>query len=149
MGVEQLQDKKEARPSAVAPGRTAETVPEDKAKPIPSTNYNSKLPRGQVGMISNLLNSGQSNAIPLNHLITMTGWPPRKIRRQIEAERRLGIPILADCIGGYFLPADEAELERCVKSMRGRAHEILKTATAIEKAAKEIVDGGVDLSRLG
>ena len=136
-------DKKEARPSAAAPGRVEGTVQADGASPISKTDYSRKMIRGEAGVIAKLLTYGQSNAIPLKHLVTLTGLPEREIRRQIESERRQGIPILADCVGGYFLPADEAELDRCVKSMRGRAHEILKTASAIERSIKE--DGSMPL----
>ena len=81
------------------------------------------------------MSTGQENAVPLRHLKTLlSGWTGREIRREIEAERRRGIPVLADCIGGYFLPASDAELEKFVNSMYSRAMEIAKTAAAVEAA---------------
>ena len=83
-------------------------------------------------LIADLLSHGAENGVTLSHLEKLTGWDGRTVRRQIEAERRLGTPILADCKNGYFLPDSEGEKARCVQSMRGRAKEIMKTAAAIE-----------------
>ena len=69
------------------------------------------------------------------HLEKLTGLSGREVRRQIERERRRGIPILSDNMSGYFLPSSEDEKARCVRSMKGRAREILRTARAIEGAA--------------
>lgn len=85
--------------------------------------------------IADYLSPGQENAIPLRHLEAMTGWPGRDIRKQIAVERRTGVPILSNNRTGYYLAADEVEAEQFVRSMRGRAHEILKTASAVERAA--------------
>lgn len=87
--------------------------------------------------IADLLHPGVENAIPRRDLMTMTGLPDRVLRRQIEAERRAGIPILSDNSSGYFLPASAAERDRCVKSLRSRPAEIGMTADAIEKAVIE------------
>jgi len=84
-------------------------------------------------LIADLLSHGAGNGVTLRHLEHLTGQDGRTIRRQIEIERRRGIPICADCKSGYFLPDGENEKIRCVQSMRGRAREILRTASAIEK----------------
>lgn len=84
-------------------------------------------------LIADLLLQGQENAIPLRQLKAVTGMKGRTIRKMIESERRRGIPVLSDNVGGYFLPADEGEKERFVKSMQHRAGEILKSAAAIER----------------
>ncbi len=86
------------------------------------------------GQISRYLSSGQQNAVPLKHLEVLTGWDSRTVRRAIEDERRAGVPILADNLTGYYLPATDEDTARCVRSMRHRAAEILKTAAAIERA---------------
>ena len=52
----------------------------------------------------------------------------------IEQERRSGTPICADNLTGYYIAANEAEKAACVRSMRHRAGEIMKTARAIERA---------------
>lgn len=84
--------------------------------------------------ISDLLSTGQENALPLSYLIMTTGQDGRTIRRMIAEERFAGVPILADNQTGYYLPANENERRRCVRSMRHRAKEIDRAAQAIEAA---------------
>lgn len=89
--------------------------------------------------IADLLCSGQQNAIPLRDLCHMTGLDARTVRREIEQERRAGIPILSAVCGvtGYFLPSSENETTRFLRSMRGRAREIWRTAAAVESCTKK------------
>lgn len=86
------------------------------------------------GQIADLLSAGEENAVPLAHLMMLTGWDERTVRKQIERERRRGIPILSK--RGYYLPADEYERAAFVASMRGRAREILRTADAVESEGR-------------
>ena len=60
-------------------------------------------------MIYDLLHTGAENGITLRDLCSLTNQDGRAIRKQIEVERRAGIPILADCKNGYFLPDSEGE----------------------------------------
>ena len=83
-------------------------------------------------MIYKLLHTGAENGVTLRDLENLTKQDSGAIRKQIEAERRAGVPMLADSKSGYFLPNSEGEKVRCVKQMRGRAREILRTADAIE-----------------
>lgn len=92
-------------------------------------------PSRQAVKIAGLLSHGAENGVTLRHLEKLADLPGREVRRQIERERRRGIPILSDNMSGYFLPSSEDEKARCVRSMRGRAREILRTARAIEEAA--------------
>ena len=101
---------------------------------FPCSDYSKGRERGQF-TVSDFLGHGQAAAVPLRILITMTGLDGRMIRRQIEQERRQGIPILSDCASGYYLPGDDAEISVCVASLRRRAKEIFKTAAAIERGA--------------
>ena len=91
---------------------------------------------GQAGTISGLLLCGAQNGLHLRDLCRLTGWTEREVRLHIHAERRNGVPILSDNVNGYFLPADEQELTACVRSLRGRAGEILAAAATIEEAAR-------------
>ena len=94
--------------------------------------------------ISDFLSAGQQNAISLRRLTAITGERLRIVRRMIEAERKRGVPILSNNVSGYYLPATEDERKRFVRSMRGRAMEIWKTASAVEQAdglEQEIVEG--------
>ena len=84
--------------------------------------------------IADFLHPGAENAVSRRDLIALTGMSDRELRLQIEAERRQGCPILSDNVHGYFLPGDQSERDRCVRSLRRRAREIERTAAAIEEA---------------
>ena len=86
------------------------------------------------GPISSLLMHGQENGLHLSDLTKMTGRTEREVRMMIHSERRRGVPILSNNRDGYFLPGSDAERAQCVKSLRHRANEILKAASAIERA---------------
>lgn len=84
--------------------------------------------------IADLLSHGQENAVPLRQLMAITGEDGRTVRRLIAEERRAGTPILSDNATGYFLPSNDSERMRFVRSMRSRAKEILDAAEAVERA---------------
>ena len=84
--------------------------------------------------VSDLLGRGQENAVSRRHLEKLTGLDGRTVRLMIEQERRSGTPICADNLTGYYLPANPDEKAACVRSMRHRAGEIMRTARAIERA---------------
>ena len=86
------------------------------------------------GPISRLLMHGQENGLHLSDLTKMTGRTEREVRMMIHSERRRGVPILSNNRDGYYLPGSDAERAQCVKSLRHRANEILKAASAIERA---------------
>lgn len=89
---------------------------------------------GRQFKVSDLLSHGQVNAVPLRHLCSLTGLDGRTVRAMIAAERRTGAAILSDNATGYFLPANEEEKARFVRSMRHRAKEILYAADAVERS---------------
>lgn len=84
--------------------------------------------------IADLLSHGQENAVPLQHLVALTNTDGRTVRAKIAAERLAGVPILSDNTSGYFLPANNGEKERFIRSMRHRAKEIERAAEAVEQA---------------
>ena len=90
---------------------------------------------GRQRKVSDLLNRGRENAVPLRHLKKLLEVDGRTARLMIERERLTGTPICADNLTGYYLPASEEEKSACVRSMRHRAAEIIKTALAIERGA--------------
>ena len=55
----------------------------------------------------------------------------------IQSERLLGVPILSDNSSGYFLAGDALELEKFIRSMRGRAAEIIRVAEAIQRGESD------------
>ncbi|MCD8051280.1 MAG: hypothetical protein LUE89_06335 [Clostridiales bacterium] len=124
-----METTKEARSSAATPERTENGGM--RGDTFPKEDFNTL-----AGGIASLLLTGPENALTLRDLERLTGENGRAIRRQIERERRRGIPILSSTsegIAGYFLPANELDTRRFVGSMRGRAREILRTARAVEQ----------------
>ena len=119
-------------PGTAIPGLVVENGPVSQTAHA-SANNDTTDGAGRQLRIADLLLPGAENAIPRRDLMALTGCTDRELRRMIEAERRLGVPILSDCIGGYFLPGSQPEKDRCVRSLRRRAKEIEATATAIER----------------
>ena len=119
-------------PGTAIPGLVVENGPVSQTAHASTKNDTTDGAGRQLFRVSDLLLHGAENAVPRRDLMALTGCTDRELRRLIEAERRLGTPILSDCIGGYFLPGDSAERERCVRSLRRRAGEIMETARAIE-----------------
>lgn len=78
-----------------------------------------------------------------------TGSPdgPRRrtVRLMIEHERRAGVPVLSDNSKGYFLPETDQETVACVRSLRHRAGEILRTAAALERTVPQELVGQITL----
>lgn len=126
-----MSKKKRTRPSVGAPGRAEAGV--NHAEGYSHRQHTTQDPGGQR-KIADLLSYGQENAIPRRHLEKLTGLDGRTVRLMIERERHEGVPILADNVTGYYLPATEHERAACVRSMRHRAGEIMKSARAIERA---------------
>lgn len=129
-----MSKKENARPVAPTTGQAGGKVQH--------TFHNDCTADSAVGqfLISDFLSTGRTNAVTLHHLQGMTGLKEREIRRMIQQERLEGIPICADNVAGYYLPANDAEKMRCARSMRHRAAEIDATAKAIEAAL--VPDGG-------
>ena len=123
------------RPSVGALGRAVETGSASRADTTSNHDSTTSIPRAQA-KIADLLLPGRENAIPRRELEKLTGLDGRTVRLMIERERREGRPILADNATGYYLPATEHERAACVRSMRHRAGEIMKSAQAIEQAER-------------
>lgn len=108
---------------------------------LPGFAARAQCPAGRErGGIASLLLPGAENAVSLRELAALTGCDERTVRRDIQRERLEGVPILADCRQGYFLPENDAERAACVRSMRHRAQQIWAAADALAAAAIE--DGG-------
>ena len=63
-------------------------------------------------LVSDLLHEGAENGTTLAELVQLTGEDERSIRRRIQAERKAGKLILADCKNGYFLPSSTLDFQR-------------------------------------
>lgn len=120
------------RPGAGTPERAAETAAYGRA--AISCNHSNTAAAGRQIKIAAFLSHGQENAIPRRELEKLTGMDGRTVRLMIEQERRGGTPICTDNLTGYYLPATQEERTACIRSMRHRAGEIMRTARAIERA---------------
>ncbi len=118
--------RKNARPEAATSGRVKRESTRESGN---SQNQHTTAADGGQGGISSLLMEGRSNALHLADLVRLTGWPERDVRKAIQR----GSPILSDNKSGYFLPGNEQERALCVRSLRHRAHEILRAAACIER----------------
>lgn len=127
-----MSTKEKTRPGAGTPERATETAACSRA--AISCNYSTTSAAGRQRKVSELLNRGRENAVPLRHLKKLMETDGRTVRLMIQQERLSGMPICADNLTGYYLPANEAEKAAFVRSMRHRAGEIMKTAKAIEQA---------------
>ena len=120
------------RPGAGTPERAAGTAACGRA--AISYGYLTTTATGRQRKVSDFLSHGRENAVPLRHLKKVMEADGRTVRLMIQQERLSGMPICADNLTGYYLPATEEERTACVRSMRHRAGEIMKTARAIEQA---------------
>lgn len=125
-----MKDIKKSRPGDCST-RTAEGTAAYGRAAVPKI-YSITDGAGRQIQISDYLLAGVENAVPRRHLQQLTGFSDRELRRRIQEERLAGVPILSDNASGYFLPSDEEEKQRFVRSMRGRAQEIQAVAAAVE-----------------
>ena len=124
---------KEKAPTSAATltGAAAETTACRASIPMPDCNT---AAAGRQRKVSDFLSHGRENAVPLRHLKKVMEADGRTVRLMIQQERLSGMPICADNLTGYYLPATQEERTACVCSMRHRAGEIMRTARAIERA---------------
>ena len=132
-----MKDDKKAAPGATnTESGKAEMGSASKHTTIsPAFECTTIAPSRQAVKIADFLSPGQQNAVPLRYLKDLLHLDGRKVRLMIRAERLAGTPILADNQTGYYLPGNDLERARCVRSMRRRAAEIVRAADAIEEAA--------------
>lgn len=124
------------RAGAVTPTRAAENGTACKTARASATKHTISAAGRQSFHVADLLPYGEESGVTLRHLEKLTGLEGREVRRQIERERRAGTLIISNNRNGYYLTDDPAEAQRFARSMRHRAREILRTARAIEGAAK-------------
>ena len=99
-----------------------------------SCNHSNTAAAGRQRKVSDFLSHGRENAVPLRHLKKVMEADGRTVRLMIQQERLSGTPICSDNATGYYLPSTADEKAACVRSMRHRAGEIMKSARAIEQA---------------
>lgn len=87
-------------------------------------------------MIYEILPAGRENALTGRTLADMFKCDIRIITAQIEKERRDGHPICATK-QGYFLPANNGELQAYCDRLKGRAVELFKTRQALIRVLRQ------------
>ncbi len=94
-------------------------------------------------MIYELLKVGKENAITGKDLAALLNCDIREITAHIEAERRAGQPICASAAGshgGYYLAANDEELQEYCNRIQHRAAELFKTRRALLNVLKQAAD---------
>lgn len=86
-------------------------------------------------MICELLAEGKENARTARELAAVLNCDIRTVAELVQKERREGKPICAMCQGrsGYYLAADQDELDNYCKGLFKRAGELHKTRRALVK----------------
>lgn len=129
--------RKRAAHGAGTPGRRTETETFSGAT-TSSYQHTTQQSGGQPGKIEKLLSHGAENAVPLKHLVKLTGQPARQVRLMIQTERLRGAQILAGSQNGYYLPETQEDVELFYKSMLHRAAEITRVATAVKLRGRRL-----------
>ena len=94
------------------------------------------------GLISETLSPGWENALSRRELERWTVLDGRTVCLMTERERRAGVPILTDNATDYFLSTLKDKEAVFARSTRHRAHEILTTATVVERGLCDTLEGG-------
>lgn len=130
-----MSTKKSARSDVGASERAKETGQASRQGRASTSHDTTASPQGQGFRVADFLCTGQAHAALLRDLVALTGWSGREVRRQIEWERRNGVPILSDSKSGYWPGEDPDEIAQFVRGMKHRAKQIQMTANAVGEAA--------------
>lgn len=87
--------------------------------------------------VAEYLGIGRDNARTARELCTALGIRRRDLTKQIERERREGVPICASCDAnypGYYMAGNEGELADYVRSLDRRIKEVKRTRDALAGA---------------
>lgn len=100
-------------------------------------NINSQLIYDNIG-------TGKENATSSKRLQQLSGLSERDLRKTIERLRRSGYVIISAVDGGYYKPANTAEIERFIHKERSRALSVLFTLKSARKLLKDWDGESVD-----
>lgn len=90
---------------------------------------------------------GRAKGIPARELAHTLGLSMRALRRQITAARETGIPICGTPGTGYYMPADDVELEQACEFLKNRALHSLKLMSVMRRVAMPTLVGQLLLSK--
>lgn len=88
-------------------------------------------------MIHEILAEGAESAKTGREICDLLGISLRELTAAVEQERRAGVPICATMSGkraGYFLAANQSEMQKYCRSLLHRAGELHKTHRACLKS---------------
>lgn len=88
-------------------------------------------------VIADLLPVGEENAISTKELVRLAGCSSvRELQRYIAEERKAGAVICSSSTGGYFRPANRAELAKFCKTLENRALNTLVALRSVRCAMR-------------
>ena len=86
-------------------------------------------------VIRDLLPTGKKNAISTNELVKIIACnSARELQQYIAQERKAGAVICSSTTGGYYLPANHAEMAEFCRTLENRAKNTLIALTSTRKA---------------
>lgn len=92
-------------------------------------------------ILTDYLSVGEENAITCKQLSKYLGLSERDITIQINALRKKGELICSNTQSGFWLPADDRDIEQFVRGMQGRIKDMQK---AMKPAIEYLKNGGGD-----
>ena len=95
-------------------------------------------------ILTDYLSVGEENALTAKTLSKYLGLSERDITIQINALRKKGELICSNTQSGFWLPADDRDIEQFVRGMQGRIKDMQK---AMKPAIEYLKNGGGDIDR--
>ena len=90
-------------------------------------------------ILTDYLSVGEENALTAKTLSKYLGLSERDITIQINALRKKGELICSNTQSGFWLPADDRDIEQFVRQMQGRIKDMQK---AMKPAIEYLKNGG-------
>ena len=102
------------------------------------------MKRNKPLILTDYLSVGEENAITCKQLSKYLGLSERDITIQINALRKKGELICSNTQSGFWLPADDRDIEQFVRGMQGRIKDMQK---AMKPAIEYLKNGGGDIDK--
>lgn len=99
------------------------------------------MKRNKPLILTDYLSVGEENAITCKQLSKYLGLSERDITIQINALRKKGELICSNTQSGFWLPADDRDIEQFVRGMQGRIKDMQR---AMKPAIEYLKNGGGD-----
>ena len=127
-----MRSNDKTRLGAGTPKREKDTRAHYTTATLSNTQFSTAAPGGQRS-IAELLGVGAENGMTNEQLSRLTGIDKRTIQSLISAERLSGVPICSATLNGFYMPSNDEEKARCIRSLRRRGIEILRVAEAMNR----------------